>query len=203
MIEDPQSAPPQDSTPQLPPQPGQIPFKHQLPVDDEGLDKPHQLARAERVGSEEEARAREQTSKKLEGALREIRRLNSIIIKRGMPSVEFPDAEFHAEFCGIRDSIFGLVRAHFEAPNVDLRHDKKAPSNVRERQENWLGHWKRDSPELRIYRVQGAMFDIIDSIFFKKPFFAAENKDLEEQLKYFEESLERSPESIDPHSVCP
>ena len=201
MIEEPQSAPPQDSTPQLPPQPGQVPFDHQLPVDGEGLDKPHQLARAERIGSEEESRAREQSSKKLERALREIRRLNSIIIKSGMPSVEPPDAELLAEFCGIRNSIFGLVRAHFEAPNVDLRHDKNTPSSVRERQKDWLGHWKHDSPELRIYRAQGAMFDIINSIFFKRPFFAAENNDLEAQLRYFEESLEQSPESIDLRSV--
>ncbi len=173
-----------------------------FPIDGECFDKPHQLARAERIGSEEEARAREQSSKKLEEALREIRRLNSIIIKSGMPSVEPPDAaELLAEFCGIRDSIFGLVRVHFEAPDVDLRYDKKIDPSVRKRQEDWLGHWKHDSPELRIYRAQGAMFDIINNIFFKRPFFAAENEYLEVQLRCFEESLESSPESIDLHSV--
>lgn len=120
MIEDPQNALPQNSTPQLPPQPGKGPFDHQLPVDSKDHDNAHQLAKAKLVGSEEEAWARGQTSKKSEGALRGIKRLNTIIFKSGIPNVESPDAELVAQFCGIRDSIFGLVHAQYKIVGRDF-----------------------------------------------------------------------------------
>lgn len=200
MVVDPQNAPPQNNSSQPLPRPGKVPFDDQLPVDSERLDKAHQLAMANRVRLEEEARLQEQNGKKLEGALREIRRLNTIIFKIGMPKVEPPDAELSAQFCGIRDSIFGLVRAHFETPKVTLRGQERNPSVARW-QERWLSHWDRDSPELRIYRVQGAIFDIINGIFFERPFFIVENRSLEIQLNDFVDLLDESPESIDLHSV--
>lgn len=201
MIEDPQNVPTQNSTPLLPPRPVQVPFDHQLPVDSEDFGKAHQLTKNKPVhDSEEEAWAREQSSKKLEEALREIRRLNTIIFRIGMPKAEPLDTELLAQFCGIRDSLFGLVRAHFEAHSVALRNLSKKPSNIAEGQKYWLGQWNHDSSELRIYRVQGAMFDIINRIFFAKLIFPVESA-MEEQLRYFEHGLELSPKSIDLHSL--
>ena len=200
MTEDPQNVPPQNNTPLLPPRPIQVPFDHQLPVDCEESAKAHQLAKKGPVDSEEEAWLREQSSKKLEEALREIRRLNTIIFKIGMPKAEPLDTELLAQFCGIRDSLFGLVRAHFESHSVVLRNLSRKPSNIAERQKYWLGQWDRDSLELRIYRVQGAMFEIINKMFFAKRIFPVESA-MEEQLKLFEHDLEVNPKSIDLHSL--
>ena len=116
-----------------------------------------------------------------------------------MPKAEPPDAELSAQFCGIRDNIFGLVRAHFESPKVTLR--RQGRPYVISWQERWLGCWNYESPELRIYRAQGAIFDIINGIFFERPFFVLGDLKLEEQLNHFEQLLEESPESISFHSV--
>ena len=70
-------------------------------------------------------------------------------------------------------------------------------------QEKWLEHWNHESPEIRTYLIQGAIFEIINGMFFAIPIFATEAAELECEMRKFEVQLERSAESINPHLLPP
>lgn len=179
----------QNSRPPPPPPPSQL----QELKDDLGL------SHAQRASLEAEVLARERKSRELENALQksrtEIKRLNTIIIKGGTPSNGPSDDEVRLEFCGIRDNILRLVRTHFQSTSVRIQQPRGTSTTQLERQSEWLGHWARESQELRNYRVQGLMFDIIYQTFFGRPCFGTETA-MERMLREFEERMENSHESI-------
>lgn len=124
----------------------------------------------------------------------ELTRLKSIIVKSGMPQTGPTDGQLRADFCAIRDNILRLVRVHFQAQSMVLNHNRKESPSIKDRQIKWLGLWASERPEIRNYRVQGAIFEIINQCCFAKKFFHVGSSDAE-VLKFLEE-MEHCPESI-------
>ena len=112
-----------------------------------------------------------------------------------MPQTGPTDDQLRSDFCAIRDSILRLVRVYFQAQTMAFNHSRKESPSIKERQLKWLGFWTHEKPEIRNYRVQGAIFEIINECFFTKKFFDVHPKDAE-TLRILEEAMERCPRSI-------
>lgn len=124
----------------------------------------------------------------------ELKRLNAIIIKGGAPNDGPSDEQIRAEFCDIRDKILMITRGHYQATKVLVLPLHKDSSIVEERQHRWMANWPRDSPEIRNYRIQGALFDLIYNSFFSRPLFCVE-KGVDRSLRAFETNMMNCRES--------
>ena len=189
----------QNSRPPPPPPPGQI----QLLKDrNDNISAELQLSNIERLSLDEEALAQQKKSRELEIALQkskaEVKRLNTIIIKGGTPNSGPSDDQVRIEFCGIRDSILRLVRTHFQATNVLFHQPHRDSTTQVERQSKWLSYWAHENQEIRNYRVQGAMFEILCDLFFARPCFGVETE-VEKPLRKLEVDMEGCHESISLH----
>ena len=125
----------------------------------------------------------------------EVTRLKSIIVKSGMPQTGPTDDQLRADFCAIRDSILRLVRVYFQAQSMVFNHNRKESPSIKDRQIKWLSSWAHERAEIRNYRVQGAIFEIINDSFFAKKYFDVDSKDAE-TLRYLEGQMEHCPKSI-------
>ena len=125
----------------------------------------------------------------------EVTRLKGIIVKSGMPQTGPTDDQLRADFCAIRDSILRLVRVYFQAQSISFNHSRRESPAMKDRQIKWLGGWAHQRPEIRNYRVQGAIFEIINECFFSKRFFDVSTKDAD-ALRYLEEEMELCSRSI-------
>jgi hypothetical protein len=184
-----------NSRPIPPPPPNHIQL---LRDQKENLSAELQLSNTKRVSLDEEVLAQQKRSRELEIALQkskaEVKRLNTIIIKGGTPNSGPSDDQIRIEFCAIRETILRLVRTHFQAVNVVI-HQHRGSTTIVERQSKWLSYWPRESHEIRNYRAQGAIFEIIYDLFFAKPFFATE-LEIEKPLRSLEKDIEGCEESI-------
>ena len=147
---------------------------------------------------EGEVEARGKRLRELEAALQrshaDLKRLNTIIFKGAAPNSGPSDDYFRIELCSIRDSILKIVRCYYQATKVSLQHLSTDEPQLSERQREWLGNWNRDSPEIRNYRAQGAIFYVLHSCLFSKPVFAID-KALTKHLREFELDMEKCAES--------
>ena len=151
------------------------------------------LAQAKVFSLEVEVQARDKRVEELELALSKSRadakRLNSIIISSSAPQTGPSDDQVRAEFCGVRDSILKITRGYYQARSLSSSHRfRKESTTMAERQREYLGNWSQDTVELRNYRVQGAMFDIIYGAFFSRPIFGAACE-LDQYLGDFEKCI--------------
>lgn len=171
---------------------------HKLNEDNERLKESLQLSEAKLISLGEEAQTRDKKTRELEIALSksrtELKRLNTIIIKSGVPDGGPSDDQVCADFRSIRDSILKIARGYYQAAGVSLPNLRKDSITLVKKQHEWLANWSRDTPEIRNYRIQGAMFDKIYTSIFSKPVFGV-HAEFERQLSEFEEEMAECPES--------
>ena len=149
-----------------------------------------QILEAKIESLEEQLRAQDKKSRETELSYRsDLKRLNTIIFKAGAVNTGLPDDQVRAEFCSIRDRILRITRGHYQATHVSFS-PRNESTTLHQRRQKWLGSWSLLTNEIRNYRIQGAIFNIIDNSFFARPVFGVE-KDLEEQLKNFESNMEK------------
>lgn len=184
-----------DSTSGRPPssQHGTDPAILRLNAENERLKESLEISEAKRVSLDEKVEERDEQIKELEVSLQirrtELKRLNTIIIKGGAPNVGPSDDQIRAEFCDIRDKILKIARGYYQATTL-----RKEPTERVERQPRWMANWSRDSPEIRNYRVQGVIFDVIYDFVFSEPLFGVE-KELDRSLRAFEKNMTNCRES--------
>lgn len=115
----------------------------------------------------------------------------SIVVKSKMEDSGSTDDQIRADFRGPGNAILKLAHKNFQATTVinschidDL--GKKEPF--------WLQGWPDLTPELRNYRVRGAIFDTVLDAYFRKPYFGLDGR-TERALRDFECSLKKNGES--------
>ena len=134
----------------------------------------------------------------------EIKKLNSIIIKAGSPDGGPSDDQVRLAFVGIRSIILNLTHKHYRAPSFKQSWSVRQPkTHIVERQWEFLQNstvdgWEKANPEIRCYRVQAAVFDILDTSIFARPCFGL---DQEKELANFESDVCLCPEGKRRHLV--
>lgn len=156
----------------------------------EGHNELLQISEAKIKSLEEQLRAQDKKFRETELSYRsDLKRLNTIIFKAGAVNTGLPDDQVRADFCSMRDRILRITRGHYQATNVSFS-PRNESTTIHQRRQKWLESWSLLTNEIRNYRIQGAIFNIIENSFFARPVFGVE-KDLEEQLQNFENNMEK------------
>ena len=121
----------------------------------------------------------------------DVKRLNSIVVKSKMEDSGPTDDQIRADFRGLGNAVLKLAHKNLQT-TTELKSCHS--DDLGKKEASWLQGWSDLTPELRHYRVRGAIFNIVLDAYFVKPYFGLDGR-TERALRDFECSLEKNGES--------